>query len=320
MPLNQNKMKDREEKEGSNKGGQGFSSGQNRIRILPPTKKWLTEEIDRFDFQQWIHYGTGPEGSPPVACLRDGSGSRCPLCTVAKKLKGNKAVEQTYRSIVAKPGFWMNIFEPDHPEKGIQRRRIGPKIREVLHQVAGDRSYGDILHPVTGRTFVVTMVSSSESGTGYNQYTTAAEGSPSSIKDLLPKGWADELEKLQDEMLKPITLEEMTAIANEVENTVVADALEAAGQPIPPKYSNQRAASGSTPSGQQSQSDTQTEIAAADRTPADAGPPPAGDKPPSGTPANSGEHKKCFGETYEPGSPECEACGEKDACVDKFCN
>lgn len=319
MPFNQQKMKEREESEAASKpgGGMGFSKGDNRIRVLPPTKAWLTEDIDRFDYEQWTHYGTGPEGSPPVPCLRtkENFRARCPLCTVAKKLKGNKLVEKTYKQIVAKPGYWMNIFEPDHPEKGIQHRRIGPKIRDVIHTIAGDRSYGDIFNPATGRTFVIHMTPGNDHPSGYNQYTTAAEGSPSSVKDLLPKGWADMLDKLKEEMLQPITLDEMQAIANEVEATIVADALEAAGQPIPPKHSTQRPATGSTPSGDQQQTQTQTQ-APPDRTPADAGPPPSNETPP----VETGGKKKCWGETYDPGSPECDTCADKDSCVEKFCN
>lgn len=322
MPLNQKAMREREEKEEIKKGsGMGFEHGDNHIRVLPPNKDWFEKDIDRIDYLQWVHYNAGPEGSLPQLCLRDDAiRQRCPLCTLAKKVKdrmeGNKNIEKVYKSIVAKPQYWFNLFDVDHPDKGIQQRRLGPKIREPIHQVAGDRSYGDILNPATGRTFIINMVAAAKHQSGYNQYTVNAEGSPSSVKDLLPPKWGAELEKLKDELLKPITVDEMQVIAKEIEATVVAEVLgeESTGsgsgtqrtETKAPDNANTKAAQGDTPTNE-------------DRTPADEGPPPAQDTPKDETPPPAGGKQPCFGETYEPGTPKCEACADKPACVNAFC-
>lgn len=317
MPLNQNAMKEREEREESKSGsGMGFEKGDNPIRILPPNKDWFEKDIDRIDYKQWIHFNAGPEGSPPALCLRDDTkGTRCPLCSLAKKIKADSHLEKVYKAIVAKPQYWMNVFDLKHPEKGIQQRRFGPKVRDPIHQTAGDRSYGDILNPVSGRTFIVNLTPGNEHPSKYNQYSVAPEGSPSSVKDMLPAKWGAELEKLQGELLKPVTQDEMKRICKEIEDTVIAEALgqeqkatntqDAGTKATPPNNATTRPAQGGTPA------DT-------DRTPADAGPPPADTKPPDQVPKADGK-PSCFGEEYDPGNPKCMSCGDRPNCVTAFC-
>jgi hypothetical protein len=307
MPLNQDKMKEREEREES-KPGMRFKSGANRIRILPPNMDWFEKDIDRIDYKQWIHFNAGAEGSPPQLCLRDDSvGQRCPLCSLAKSIKGRPELEKVYRAIVAKPQYYMNVFDLAEPEKGIQQRRFGPKVREPIHAVAGDRSYGDILNPVTGRTFIVTLTPGNPGNpNSFNSYTVNAEGSPTSVKDLLPPDWGKQLLKLEAELLKPISFDEMQEIAAEIRDIVIPEALGQAGKPIPPKNANTKTAVGSTP-------------ASEDATPPDAGPPPSSDKPPETPPPAEDGKKKCFGNTYDPGKPECISCDTRKDCVKAFC-
>lgn len=220
-----------------------FRDGDNVLRILPPSSRYFTEDIDFIAYAFACHYNIGPEGSPPVVCPRgsdtkEGKAGRekhrCPICDVARRLRRNPALKDLARDLSNRVRYLMNVLDMEHPERGIQVCEVGPAIYEKIFAVAIDKDYGDVLDLRTGRNFKIHLTPANKAKSGYNTYAVLAGANPSSVKEILPKDWKAKIDELSGRIGVPPSEEELAAMVREATGGQgMSDGGEA--DPIPPK-------------------------------------------------------------------------------------
>lgn len=79
-------------------------SGENRVRILPPT----FDGAEYWGREVWVHYGIGPEGKSSYLCLNKNHGDPCPFCEEASEAQ--REGESEYAKTLApkkRMGLWL---------------------------------------------------------------------------------------------------------------------------------------------------------------------------------------------------------------------
>ena len=332
MPLNKDALR----KNASPKDTFIFRDGDNFIRILPPTSKYFTEDIDRFAYKMLVHYNLGPEGSPPIPCPRTSDTKTtkhsCPVCERARRMRRNPATKELAGELSARTRFIANIVDMEHPERGVQVAEFGPSVHDPIFEVAVDRDYGDILDLKVGRNFKVTLTPANRSKTGYNSYSVLAGANPSSVKEILddkkifPKGWKNKIDALKDRVGEPPSTEELERLVY----AATGDA--GAGEPEPKAPTHARTSVASDefvdPKGKGdsvvkqgssgSPQDDAEPVAAADSLAAETGASAAeaaSGKPAEGAPEGA---EACWGDEFQPSSEKCKVCDHKVSCMEKY--
>ena len=321
MPLNKEALK----KNASPKDIFQFRDGDNILRVLPPSSKYFTEEIDHFDFKMLVHYNFGPEGSPPIVCPRTrDKTARCPICETARRLRRNPATKELAGEMGARTRYLMNIVDMEHPERGVQVCEVGPSVHDPIFEVAVDRDYGDVLDLKVGRNFKVTLTPSSRSKTGYNSYAVLAGANPSSVKEVLPKGWKEKIDALKGRIHESPTFEELDSLVRSATGGEGADEPDAKAtthartskasvqddfvDPGQKADSVVKQGSDGSPGDDAGQSETVGSVAEANAP----GPEPTvAEGAPKGADA-------CWGSEFQPSAEKCKACEHKTSCMEKY--
>ena len=309
-----------------------FKDGDNVLRILPPTSKYFSEDIDFFAYKMLVHYNVGPEGSPPVACPRtsDKKGqvpTRCPICETARRLRRNPAMKELASDIGQRTRYIMNVVDMEHPERGVQVCEVGPSIYDVIFEVATDRDYGDILDLKIGRNFKITLTPSSRSKTGYNSYSTLAGANASSVKELLKKGWNERVDALVSRVKDPMSFEDLDRLVRAATGGQGAEDSSA----TPPTHAQTRTAPAADdfvdPKGKQAdtvvkpgsdgspQDDAEPTTVAESTAEANASEPETRSAPADGAPEGA---EACWGEEFQPSAEKCKDCTHKESCMTKY--
>lgn len=212
MPLNKEGLKKKSTRRGT---GFKFRDGDNIIRVLPPTKAYFSEDLDYIAHKVLVHYRLGPDGSPPVVCPKTaGETNRCPACETASRLRRNPATKEQGDDFGCRTRYFLNIMDMEKPKDGIQVCEVGPTIYRKILEVAVDPEYGDILDINEGRNFKITLTPANQSPTGYNSYSILPSPKQSSVKDVLPQGWANKLDELSLQVRDPMPAAEIAKLVN----------------------------------------------------------------------------------------------------------
>ena len=209
MPINKEGLK----KNASPRDTFQFKDGDNIIRVLPPCKKYFTDDIDFFDYRMLVHYNIGPEGAPPIPCPRtDDKAARCPICEVARRLRRNPATKELASTLNARTRFVFNVIDIQNPGRGIQVAEVGPSVHDPIFDVIVDPDFGEVLDLKIGRNFKVSMTPSSRSKSGFNSYSVRPGANASSVKEILPKDWAKKIGLLVDRVKTAPDFEELNRL------------------------------------------------------------------------------------------------------------
>lgn len=324
MPLDKDALR----KNASPKDTFIFRDGDNFIRILPPTLKYFTENIDFFAYRMLVHYNLGPEGSPPIPCPRTNDTKTqkhsCPICERARRLRRNPATKELAGELSARTRFIANIIDMEHPERGIQVAEFGPSVKDPIFEVAVDRDYGDILDLRVGRNFKVTLTPANRSKTGYNSYSVLAGANPSSVKEILddkkifPKGWKNKIDALKDRVGEPPSAEDLERLVHaatgdagvgesEPQAPTHARRSVAADEFVDPKGKGDSVVKQGSNGSPQDDAEPAAEAAAPDAE--------AAAKPAEGAPEGA---DACWGEEFQPSSEKCKVCNHKTSCMEKY--
>jgi len=137
--------------------------GENTIRFLPPLKP-LNEVLPYF------HHKTHWIDGIPYECLdqsfEDKNGfhkaESCPACKMAKKLfkiSEEKSEERDMAySLSAKDRYVFRIIDRSKPEDdqvNPEFYEVGPSIFKKFYSVVKSGKYGNIVHPIEGRDFII---------------------------------------------------------------------------------------------------------------------------------------------------------------------
>ena len=320
MPLSKEGLK----KNASPKDIFQFRDGDNILRVLPPTSKYFTDDIDFFAYRMLVHYNLGPEGSPPVTCPRTADKTaRCPICETSRRMRRNPATKDLAGELGARTRYIMNVVDMEHPERGVQVCEVGPSVHDPIFDVAVDRDYGDVLDLKVGRNFKITLTPSNRSKTGYNSYSVLAGANPSSVKEALPPKWKDKIDELANRVKESPSFEDLDKLVRSATGGEGADEPEAKA-PTNARTSRAAVAEDFVEPGKKEDSvvkegsdgspkdDAEPAKAAepiAEAT-AEANAPPAVDKP-AGVP-------ECWGVDFQPSAEQCKGCKHKEPCMEKY--
>lgn len=314
-----------------------FRDGDNVVRILPPTSRYFTDDIDFIAVKFLCHYNIGPEGSPPIICPRTRDTKekkhRCPICDAARRLRRNPATKELAGDLSARTRYIMNIVDMEHTDRGVQVAEVGPSVYDKIFEVAIDREYGDVLDLKVGRNFKITLTPANRSKTGYNSYSVLAGANPSSIKEVLPKGWKDKIDELEGRVNAPPSEEELLRLTAEATGTSVD---EIRGSATPPRNARtSRASSGKSAASEEfvdpSEGKDSVVKEGSDGSPSDdvgkaetaqeaAGEDSFVDASDGGSPADGAPDgaEPCWGSDFQPSAEKCKACAHNESCMERY--
>lgn len=306
--------------------GSGFKPkpGENKIRVLWPTRAYLEETARSMSFHFRSHFVKKVEGRDLVVfrCLRDFDQS-CPACEFffRHRKDDDAGVAAVAGDFGNSQRFIMNILDLNNVEGGVQRFETGPQVHNgILEYVANER-WGNCMHPgPDGRNFFVRLIPANESGTGYNKYVVEPDPEKSSVLDLLPPDWVDQLDGLEDHAAETWDANRIAELVHEakVQVGLAANApFPGAAAPAPAPQAPPAAAAPTPAAPQQPSAPAPQPTAPAEATPA-AAPTPAPAPTPTATGPEIGPdgNPVCFGgwkEREEKGHP-CDGCGAKAKC------
>lgn len=200
-------------------------SGRNEIRVLPPTKAFVDpglggggETIVRMDTKFRSHF-LRLEGQDfhVFRCLRDYD-QTCPACGFYWKHKDSPdvAVAKTAKKFNNSLRFLINILDLADPAKGVQVYESGPQVRNLILGIVGDPIYGNCMSPAAdGRNFFVDLTPADQSPTKRNQYSVMPSPVQNSVLELLPEGWTDVLDNLENNVVSDKPLAEIQALVDQ---------------------------------------------------------------------------------------------------------
>lgn len=214
--------------------------GENPIRVLYPSKEYVSEEdggggrvLDRIALEFRSHFLRLEGGDLQVfRCPRDHD-KTCPACEFffAYRKSEDEAVKQMAERFSNSQRYALNIVDLSSGEavsKGIQAYEVGPMIRNQILEFASKERWGEVLSPgADGRNFYLTFTPASESRTNRNNYKTDIDPEAKSILELLPDEWVEHLDDLDrvvsedrsDEEIRKLVDEAKLQLGMEVEET-----------------------------------------------------------------------------------------------------
>ena len=299
MSLDIEKLKQSFEKK-SGRGGMELKDGDNNIRILPPSVKYLAETVDYISFDYWIHYKLGPEGKTNEVCPKTaGRDARCPICeAVAKLYRLNTPEDKELAGrLRAKMRHMFNVIDLNDKEKGVQILEVGINVYKDLVSFITHPKWGDLLDLDKGRDVTITKTNRKETKSGYEEYSVAPDPTISSSREYLPKNFKEGINNLQKTVPVAKSYKELQAILEGGDSNVDVGAVKATSA-VEDENTDQP-------------SEAEPEIV---------------DKPQLKTAPKKeepkeevkGKHPECFGEQYGPRRTECVPCKVKADCRDKF--
>jgi hypothetical protein len=322
MPLNRAGLK----KSGArSRDTHQWQEGDNVIRILPPTSKYFSEDIDSFDLLFFVHYNLGPEGTPPVTCPRTfDERAPCPACAAARKLWRNDSTKDLARDINRKLRYLINMIDITNPN-GIEVAEIGKKIHDPILAVALNQEVDDILDIVGGRHFRVNLKPASKATGGYPEYSVMPAMKPSNVKSILDTipNWKAKLDELAGKIPASPPIEDIEKMVRSVVGDI--DLGPVRGQE--PKnatvtkigdneFSDEVIARSDSVVKAGSTGSAQEEFAALPETmkaaPQEQAPAPQEDAP------RADGKPPCWGDKYQPHTEKCKGCAEIKSCMNKF--
>jgi hypothetical protein len=212
----------RKEQSSSGAGTWKPKNGLNNIRVLPPTKRFFSEDIAFFDLETRIHFVEieGQLTKEVFRCPKD-KGNSCPACAAFFALKDHDdpAYQAIAQNVNGSLRFYANILDLDEPESGVQVYAFGIKNHKDFFKYIANPKWGNIMSPTEGRSFELTLTPKSDTGTGWPEYAIAPDPTTSDISGLLPDGWQDALDELEN------------AVPDYIETAEINRILESAGVP-----------------------------------------------------------------------------------------
>jgi gp32 DNA binding protein like len=308
MALDIEKLKQSFEKK-SGRGGMELKDGDNNIRILPPSTKYLAETVDYISFDYWIHYKLGPEGKTNEVCPKTVSReARCPICeAVAKLYRLNTPEDKELAGRLRnKMRHMFNVIDLNDKEKGVQILEVGINVYKDLVSFITHPKWGDLLDIDKGRDVTITKTNRKETKSGYEEYSVAPDPTVSSAREYLPKNFKEAINQLQKAVPVAKPYKELQAILEGGDSNVDVGAVKATS----------------------AVEDENTESEENNDQPSAEADPETVDKPQLKTALKKEEPKEkeevkgknpgCFGEDYGPRRTECVSCKVKVDCRDKF--
>lgn len=170
-----------------------LQEGRNVFRILPRCSKYFTSTGDNdFAYCYYVHYGVfDVPGYKAFTCLKT-VGQSCPVCEYARSLMGVDKARG--RALQARERYLFNVF--DYNTNLIKVFESGPYIYQELLKHIIDPMWGDFTDPVTGRDVVIEK-KPVRTGILMNPYSVMLSPQQSSIKELLPEDFIEQLDRLE---------------------------------------------------------------------------------------------------------------------------
>jgi hypothetical protein len=287
-----------------------MKDGDNNVRILPPSMAYFSDgdtKIDYIHFEFLMHFNLGVEGEKKAeVCPKSfGKTYKCPVCEAVSLLYKTNTIEDKAQAgdLRAKKRYIFNVINLDDVEKGIQVMEVGPKIYEEIIKYATNPKWGDLLDLDKGRNFVIEKKPKSETASGYVEYSVAPDPEPTSIKDLLPKGWKESLDKLAKQVPTAKTYDELKAVLEGTETAPEA--------PVQETESEKEEASVKKVVSAPVKTAVKKAVVAVEK-----------EEEPADEPADevAGTKPDCFGEEYNlrTRKEQCVKCPVKNECRDKY--
>ncbi|MFW6281353.1 MAG: hypothetical protein ACOC1O_00985 [bacterium] len=198
--------------------------GENVIRFLPPMKK-NDEKLPYFHHK--VHWLDGK----PYECLSqtftDKNGNvheaePCPACQLAKKLyktaeKGSEEHELAY-SISAKDRYVFRIIDRSkklEEQVNPEFYEVGPSIYKKFFNILKSQKYGNIVHPMEGRDFIIDRQGTGRR-TNYDNSLPAPDKSPIfEDKEMLKKAFENATAMSYNDLIEFPTFNEINQATKE---------------------------------------------------------------------------------------------------------
>ena len=216
MGLNIGKMVDNNKSSGANI----FQEGANYIRVLPRSMQYFVEDDDDFVYKYKVHYINvlGEDRVRTVVCPTN-ENKPCPLCMMSKALYLSSLPDDKSLAskLYARYKYLINIalLEADNMGNVDMNRSWNvtaatftqKTVYQGIFQYLINPKWPNLLDPIDGRNFCVTVTPSSRTESGYNEYSVSPDPTVTKIK--LVKGWKKQLDTLKDNMPEIASYEEL---------------------------------------------------------------------------------------------------------------
>lgn len=204
MGLNLKKTKEAYEKamvEGRNRERWEPQAGPNLIRVLPPSLKYFTEELESIAYMYMMHFNVGPNKRAVVCTRTAGENNRCPICEEATRLYKTKVPtnQALAKELFASKRYLLNILDLKSSEAasvGVQIYECGPTAYNSLLQWCNEK-WGDPIDIDNGRNFTLVQIAPSGGNKKRIDYRAEPDIDKTSILDKLPSNWKEQIKKLE---------------------------------------------------------------------------------------------------------------------------
>ena len=248
MGIDHNKLKQRLASRGA--AGWKTKPGENRIRVLPPHSRYLTdwEAMDDLSIAYKMHFFRVEGRQTEVSRCLEELKKKCAACGMwrAHRKSDDPALNEMAGNISPADQYLFNILDLNNISAGIEHWAANWTCWQAIMAFAANPQWGNLVDPADGIDFLITMTPGQQSRTGYNQYAAQPAGpTRTTVMELLQAipEWQAKLDQLEDQIPPPKEEQEIVSLLNEMgfpEKGVVAAAVPAASPvaPTPPPPGN----------------------------------------------------------------------------------
>ena len=317
MGLNRDKLKNKNKSAG---GGSVFKEGNNYLRILPRSLKYFTDDDDDFVYKYFVHYmPTLGDDNTTIVCPSN-EGKLCPICMIAKILynTGNADDSELARKLYRKSRYLMNAAKLEVDEMGspdmsktysVEPIEFSQKtVHDGLLTFLVNYKWGELLDPVEGRNFCITLIPKTQTESGYNEYKVAPDPDITKIK--LVKAWKKQLDSLKEQIPPASSYEE---IYNALLNTGLYDSVD----DMPKSVRNLFKRELGLDEKPVEQEDDIPDYEIPPKTPPTDETPDEPEKEPAADESDDGK-PECFGQEYSHKKAKCKKCPVRKECLRVF--
>ncbi len=325
MPIDHSKLKKTRTRSG--RGGWSPREGENRIRVLPPRSRFLTEpeEMDNFAIPYKIHFFKSEGRASEVSrCLKDAGLGRCPACDAwwAYKKAEDPGLKEMAKAVSPSDQYLFNIIDLNNVQAGIQQWAANWTCWDKIMEIGANPEWGDVISITEGINFQITKTPGTKTRTGFNQYSVMPEPTRSEIKSTLETlgQWEDQLDLLEGQISDAKNEAEMQGLLLEIgfpethsARTLATPAATPTAPAVPSPPASTVPAPGTPPAAATAPAPAaQAPIAPAAQT---AAAPPI---PQAGAPQPGAKDLPvCFG-NYDPSKYPCPTCPVQADCQTKY--
>ena len=285
-----------------------FKDGSNYIRVLPRSIQYYSPEGDcEFSFHYFRHYRVSETES--IVCPKSPHiGRPCPICEKIKLLWDSTDPEDHHlaRQIKKTKRVLCNVIDMDSVETGIQVLETGPQVYSEVAKWVVNPKWGDLFDITQGRSITVDK-NPPKNKNDWTKYVVTPDPEPTSVKEVLPPSWQDDINLLESKLPLAKSYEEIMRVMHPDGDFPAANHGVSQGSFVPEGITTRTVAN---PPAKAEELVVEEELAVEYGEEEEQAPP---------TPRKT-KAPECFGKSYSPKSKTCIPCPSevKDKCCDAF--